>query len=118
MQESFLWSFVALIILILLIGALILRKKYPRPTDYYSFFVIGIMWIIVGIPLALVNDNYFFSIMGIAFTAIGFLNKDKWKKNKQTWKNLKRPEKIFQVVLMAVLTFIIIMGIVFFLIRG
>jgi drug/metabolite transporter (DMT)-like permease len=73
---------------------------------------------IVGIPMAFFGeDNYFFFIMGLAFTIIGLANKDKWKKNRVRWKNLKKPEKIIQGILIAILAFLIAAGIAFLLMR-
>lgn len=116
MQETILWGIIAGIILVLLIVAIFVRRKYPHPTDYYSFFWTGILWIVIGIPLAFfTNNNYFFLIMGIAFFVIGLINKDKWKKNRVRWKDLKKPEKIIQGILIAILAFLIAAGIVFLL---
>ena len=116
MQETILWGIIAGIILVLLIVAIFVRRKYPHPTDYYSFFWIGIVWMLVGIPMAFFGEeNYFFFIMGFAFAMIGLANKDKWKKNRVRWKNLKKPEKIIQGILIAILVFLIAVGIVFLL---
>ena len=117
MEGAILWGFIAAIIFVLLIVAIFVRRKYPHPTDYYSFFWIGIIWIIVGIPMAFFGEgNYFFLIMGVAFAAIGLANRDKWKKNRVRWKNLKKPEKIIQRILIALFVLVIAVGI-FLLIR-
>jgi len=119
MQETILWGLIATVIVVLLIVAIVVRRKYPRPTDYYSFFWIGIMWMIIGIPMAFFSeDNYFFFIMGVAFAAIGLANKDKWKKNRVRWKNLKKPEKIIQGILVAILAFLVAVGIALLLVRA
>ncbi|MFH1002402.1 MAG: hypothetical protein V1759_04065 [bacterium] len=118
MQDSILWGVIGTFILLLLIVAIFVRRKYPRPTDYYSFFWIGIALIIFGIPMAFfLEDNYFFLIMGLVFAAIGFANKKKWKKNKTRWKDLKKPEKIIQGILIVFLAFVLAVGIAFLLIR-
>ena len=118
MQEAILWGIVAGIILVLLIVAIFVRKKYPRPTDYYTLFWTGIIWIIAGAIMTSFNrDNYFFLIMGLVLTAVGFANKKKWKKNRIKWKNLKKPEKIIQGILIATLAFLIAAGIAFLIIK-
>jgi uncharacterized membrane protein YfcA len=119
MQDYISLVVISVLILILLVVAIAVRRKYPHPTDYYSFFWIGIIWIVVGIPLAFfTNNNYFFLIMGIVSTAIGLANKKKWKKNRVRWKNLKKPEKLIQGILIGVLAFLIGAGITFLLIRS
>jgi uncharacterized membrane protein YfcA len=119
MQDLIIESLIVVIILALLVVAIFVRKKYPRPTDYYSFFWIGVMWIIVGILMMLFADgDYFFLLMGVIFAIIGLANKKKWKKNRVRWKDLKKPEKLIQGILIAILAFIIGAGIAFLLMRG
>jgi len=57
--------------------AIFLTKKNKKPTDYYVLFIIGLIWLIVGIPL----DNYPLFIIGLVLMAIGAVNRDKWDKN-------------------------------------
>ena len=117
MQESLLWVLIGAFILLLAVIVILVRKKYPRPTDYYAFFAIGIFWAIAGIFLFLFNQDYTFFILGFLLAVFGFVNKGKWKKNRVRWKDLKKQEKIVQGILIAFLAFIIIAGIAFLLIR-
>ena len=119
MGEAILFWAIVVILLVLLVVAILVRKKYPRPTDYYSFFWMGIMWMILGIPMAFFSDsNYFFFIMGVVFTVLGLANRNKWKKNRVRWKDLKKPEKLIQRILIGVLAFLIAVGIAFLLVKA
>jgi len=111
MQNSFLWILVGVFVLLLAVVAILVRKKYPRPTDYYAFFWIGIFWVVAGIFLFIFNQDYTFFIMGFLLATFGFINRSKWKKNRVKWKNLKKLEKIIQGILIAFLAFIIAAGI-------
>lgn len=118
MQDSILWGVISVIILILLVVAVLVRKKYPRPIDYYSFFLIGIFWTVIGIFFVYLDKNYLLFASGILLVALGLVNKTKWKKNRTRWKSLKKPEKIIQGVIVALLAFVIAAGIAFLFVKA
>ena len=118
MQGSLLWMLIGAFILLLAIIVILVRKKYPRPTDYFSFFAIGVFWAIAGIFLFIFNQDYTFFVIEFLLATFGFVHKDKWKKNRVKWKNLKRLEKIVQIILVIFLAVIIFAGIVSLLIKA
>ena len=67
-MDSIIWILIAIftIIVILAFLAILATKGKKRPTDYYSFFIMGILWTGAGIPLKL----YPLSVMGIIFLMI------------------------------------------------
>lgn len=117
MQDLMLWAIFGVLIIILMLSAFFIRKKYPHPIDYYAFFVMGLFWIIIGLLFILLDKNYTFFLMGVLFAIFGFVYRDKWKKNRVRWKHLKKPEKIIQIILFSLLAFVIVAGIIFFLFR-
>jgi len=76
--------------LVLLIALAYLKKGKKIPTDYYSFFITGIVWLILGIASRISS----FVILGLIFSAIGLANKSKWEKNKKDWSELGKKEKV------------------------
>lgn len=87
------WILVTILILAVLLGVvllLIVRSKQPRRVNYRSYFVMGIVWSPTGIVLSLLpwllhgEDisfiGVFFVAVGLAYTAIGLINRDKWGK--------------------------------------
>jgi hypothetical protein len=53
--------------------------------DYRVFFIMGICFLPVGIPLWIVTNNpglLGISSLGIIYLSIGLANRDKWEKNK------------------------------------
>lgn len=110
------WLLIVIGVLILLLGIVAIfsfkKSKKSYETDYYNFFVIGIVWIAIGIPLILFSDNSFFFIMGLAFMAIGFFNKDKWKKNHKKWKQPKKREKNLKIWIIAILGILVLAGLI------
>lgn len=87
------WVLVTVVILGVLLGVallLIVRSKQPRRVNYRSYFVMGVVWIPTGVVLSLLpwvlhgEDisfiGVFFITVGLAYMAIGLVNRDKWGK--------------------------------------
>jgi hypothetical protein len=102
------WLFVSLIILGLLIAFLVmlLTKKREYKPDYWMLFILGVLWL----PMGLFSDNVVFLILGFTYLAIGLANKDKWKE--------PQPIKYSQQRLMAALLLATILGVLLVLILG
>jgi hypothetical protein len=98
-----------LILLIAIVLAITFYKlNKNRPTDYYVFFIIGIIWL----PVGLLIGNYVLAVLGFVFLVAGLANKKKWKENRVSWGQLSKEEKRIKVVVMVVLLLLIIVGLV------
>lgn len=84
----FILVLMAAIALILGIWMLIYSRKRKYEPDYYTFFIIGLVWL----PFGVVTGNSMFWILGVVFFVIGLANKNKWKK-KKSWNKLSKKEK-------------------------
>lgn len=84
------WTVIAaavsgLLIIIGLIIAVILRKNKmqgSKEPDYFTFFIIGICFLPLGLVFALtLKNNGFIAVtgLGVIYLALGLKNKDKWK---------------------------------------
>jgi len=113
----FLWILVAILVGIIILGVLavfvVKNKGKKHEPDYYTFFIMGLIWVAFGIVF---RDMSFFFIMGLAFMAIGLVNKDKWKKNHRTWKDKDSLEKKLFLIVMIILLVLVLAGLVAFLI--
>lgn len=82
------FSFIIWLVLALLIAFavfyLLCKPKNKKP-DYYTLFVIGITWVIIGIPLKM----YPLFIVGLVLTFVGLLHRKEWKKQKCDFKDKK-----------------------------
>ena len=105
------WILIAIAIVLVIFGvlSLLLLRKKKRPIDYYSLFIIGIIWFIFGI---IVRENYFFWIMGLTFMAIGLINKDKWKSNRRRWGDMDKDERKLMIIIMIILGVLVLAGLV------
>ncbi|MFH1836167.1 MAG: hypothetical protein ABH851_08265 [Methanobacteriota archaeon] len=66
---------IAVLVVALLVVALWQRRKNPgRRPEYKMFFILGIVWLLMGIA----TDNSAFTILGLIFVIAGATNKDKW----------------------------------------
>lgn len=103
-----LWLLISLIILGLLIAFLVMlmTKKREYKPDYWILFMLGVLWL----PMGLFLDNVVFLILGFTYLAIGLANKDKWKE--------PQPIKFSQQKLMAGLLLVTSLGVLFTLILG
>lgn len=107
------WMLITVLSLLILFGiiAFLYKNKKKSPIDYYNFFIMGIIWAGAGVPL----KNYALSAMGIIFLIVGLVNKDKWKKNHKTWKQLTEEEKKIKYVVLIGLGMLVVLGLVLFL---
>lgn len=110
----FILVLIAAIALALGIWILIYYRKRKYEPDYYTFFIIGLVWL----PLGIITGNSTFWILGLVFFVIGLVNKDKWKK-KKSWDKLSKKEKrlIFLSILIGLL-FLILGTVFYFLVKA
>ncbi len=111
-METKLW--IILSVLIVLFGvallALVMQRKNKRPPDYYNFFIMGLIWTAIGIPM----KNYALGSMGLVFLIAGLVNKKKWKKNRVRWTDLSKKEKKFKMIMVVLLSLLVFVGLVVF----
>jgi formate hydrogenlyase subunit 3/multisubunit Na+/H+ antiporter MnhD subunit len=100
-----------LIVLLAVIAILISRKKDKKhEPDYYSFFIMGVIWTMFGIIFF--KDMFYFLGIGIVFMILGLSNKNKWKQNHKTWKQLSDKEQKLKIIVMLVLGILVLLGLI------
>jgi len=120
-MDSIPWIIISIAVLLLLFALvfifLINRKKFPRrEPDYYVWFWIGIVWIIIGIPLVISENNFGIFAIGILFAILGLIHKKEWKKNHIKYKDLTPLEKKIKFWVMLILGIFILAFVSWFLI--
>ncbi|MFC1647910.1 hypothetical protein ACFL1B_00465 [Nanoarchaeota archaeon] len=107
------WLLMAIIIVLIILGLVVwfVRKDNKRPTDYYNLFVIGIIWVAIGLPL----DNMPLFIVGLALMISGLANKDKWKQNRVKLSDLNEKERKYRMYLIIFASVLVLVGVVVFL---
>lgn len=110
MNQQIPWILISVAALIIVLGVIYLLYQKKRTPDYYSLFIIGITWLVIGIPI----KNYVLSAIGIVLMTIGLANKKKWQKRKK-WNELTKKEKNAKIIIMAILFVLFIVGLIFFL---
>jgi hypothetical protein len=109
------WPLISIFIvaLITILGFLFIKrlKKHSKPfqPDYYSLFIIGIIWL----PAGVAADNTALSILGLAFIAIGLKNRKQWKRT--SWKDLSPEAKRFKLIITGVLGLLVLAGLIVYL---
>lgn len=105
-----------LLIIFILLVVFVIRNKKRRPIDYYSFFWIGLAWTLFGV-YSWVRYHVFSGlfVIGIVFMILGLANKDKWKKNHRTWKQMSKSERKLMRWTILLLGLLLLAGLILFL---
>jgi uncharacterized membrane protein YidH (DUF202 family) len=104
-----------LLVLGILIAIVIISRKNKIEMNYYSYFIIGLVWLPIGIGVR----NYVLAVFGLCFLAIGLLNRKKWKK-RESWSELSPQMRHWKMIAVILLAFVFILGVFlfFYLPRG
>lgn len=84
---------VGILLFALGVVTILMRRRYPMPTDYKMLFVMGILWI----PFGLMLGAYAFSGIGAALMLIGLARKKDWKQQSGLWVHMSKGQKLFRV---------------------
>jgi len=89
-MNSIPWILIGVIVLGILMVVVVRRRKEPRRVDYRNYFVMGVIWLafapfLILLPWLLHGEEplfmgLFFLIMGLGYTIVGLMNRDKWGK--------------------------------------
>jgi hypothetical protein len=104
------WILVTIAVLVVLLAIVAIyynkNSKGAHKPDYYTFFVMGIIWF----PFGVIFDMPVFYILGLVFMLSGIVNKDKWKENHKAALINKKPLK---VMLLIGLALFFLLGLIF-----
>ena len=118
------WLIVSIGVLIILLGiiaVLVARKNQgkKRKTDYYSFFIMGIIWLPFGIAMQIIDSDsslgFIFIALGLAYSIIGLAHRKEWKKNRPS-NLMKKKMQIWLIV--GLIALFLAMLITYFLTRA
>jgi len=116
------WILFGILVLVLLgVVLVVVARKGKRPTDYRSFFIMGVIWLPAGVIFLLLEGSSsmgpLFLIMGLAYTIIGLANRDKWGKQVEVPPETRKKMMIVLgiALLVGILAFLFVAG--FFFLR-
>ena len=102
-----------ILIIVLLIYAIIVNKGKKQKTDYYAFFITGIIWIPFGLIMFIQDRTSslgtIFVVLGVIYAGIGLAHKKEWKKNHVPFNKLQSKKKkliIIATLLLGILVFL------------
>lgn len=101
---------IGICILIGLVVVLVAAKKKDHVPDYRTFFVMGIVWFVLGVPL----QSSGLWILGLVFLVLGISNKDAWKTNKKSVSHTKSEKKIAGLVALVTVLMLMMGAVTFF----
>ena len=107
-------SIAVLLVLGVVLAVLAYKSKGKKhEPDYYTFFVMGI----ICLPLGIALDNYGIFGLGAVFMIVGLAHKDKWKRNHTKWKDMSPEEKNVKLAIMAILGVLVLLTLLLYLLR-
>jgi len=106
------WKIIAILGFLLLGLVIFIFKKKNIKDDkpnYKVLFIVGITWI----PLGITTKNPGFLVGGLVMMIAGLLKRDQWRKEKK-WSELSPAEKKVKLAIIALLTLMLVTGVVTF----
>ena len=104
------WLAFGLAIMVIVAGILTIilnLKPKGKSIDYYSLFIIGVIWVLAGAAI----QNYPFSVLGAIFILVGLVKKREWEQNKKHWNKLNRDERRLVFAMIVILGLLVLAGI-------
>lgn len=92
------------------------KKKVDREPNYYQFFIIGIVWVGAGTAIYTSSGNPGLLAMGVVFTALGLLNRDKWDRDKKRMAEMTPQDRRLILVLAGGLALTLLIGLITYMI--
>jgi len=112
------WILISIAIVLILLAILLIiafkNQKRKALPDYYNIFIIGLIWLAIGV-IGIFSGNNVFFIIGLVFALIGWAHRKEWKQNRKSWMNMENRERRIIAIIMIVLLIIVLAGIVLFL---
>ena len=99
----------ALVLLLAAVAWMFFGRKKKHQIDYYSLFVLGIIWIPLGIPL----KSYIFSVIGGVLVIIALINKDKWRTNRKSIAKMGKNERMILTLVTGLLVLAVLASIIY-----
>lgn len=108
------WFAVVILIVIFLLAVIAVvlnRKDKVTPMDYYALFILGFIWLILG----LIVKNVPLIFLSLIFIMFGWSKNDKWKRKKFGPSQLNKHERKIWVMTIIILSVIIILGFILYI---
>jgi len=118
--DSIPWILVTILVIVVLLAVVMVvvvrKRKQPRRLDYRNYFVMGVVWLAIGVSLLLLpwflheevslSIGGFFLVMGVTYTILGLVNKEKWGKQVEVPGTTTR-NMMIAIIVLAVLVVVV-----------
>ena len=112
------WFVLVVLVALGVLAIVISKKKTNKSTNYFSLFVMGIVWFPLGLVMWIINRDLtignVFTVLGFVYLAMGLAHKSEWKKNRRIWDKLKDGDKWLKIVVTLLFVLLILAGFVVF----
>ena len=116
--DSIPWILVTILVIVVLLAVVMVvrKRKQPRRLDYRNYFVMGVAWLATGVFLLLLpwflheevslSIGGFFLVMGVAYTILGLVNREKWGKQVEVPATTTR-NMMIAIIVLAILVVVV-----------
>jgi formate hydrogenlyase subunit 3/multisubunit Na+/H+ antiporter MnhD subunit len=116
--DSIPWILVTILVIVVLLAVVMVvrKRKQPRRLDYRNYFVMGVVWLATGVFLLLLpwflheevslSIGGFFLVMGVAYTILGLVNREKWGKQVEVPATTTR-NMMIAIIVLAILVVVV-----------
>ena len=114
------WIIITVATLIVILGIVMAivsyknKGKTKKGPDYYTFFIMGLIWLPIGIIQMISDGSSIFLILGLVFVGVGLSHKKDWKKNHVPFNKLPGAKKKLMVGLIIGLSVLFLFVVLFF----
>lgn len=109
-MESLVLLMIFTLMLVLILGVLFLMKglskKEKIEVDYYLLFILGIIWLVIGL-----FGNWGLFAIGLLFFIFGWVHRDKWEEERRDWESLNKKEKAIMILIIGFLIILVAGGV-------
>jgi uncharacterized membrane protein len=101
----------ALLIALGMVLVLVIKKdKNTKNKDYYSLFLMGLTWAVVGfLPI-----NIDFLVIGVVFMILAWRHRKEWRKNYTPFGELSNKERWIRITLMLLVVLVLALSAIYY----
>ena len=114
------WLIIIVASLIVILGIVMVvisyknKGKTKKGPDYYTFLIMGLIWLPIGIIQMITGGSSIFLIIGIVFVGVGLSHKKDWKKNHVSFSQLPESKRKLGIGLIIGLSVLFLLGVIFY----
>ncbi len=92
------------------------KTNSKQKTNYYDLFIMGFIFMVVGLPLLFQSGNWGLFGIGFVFMIAGASKKKEWIVDGKNWTKLKKEEKRKHIIALRIFLVLFAIGLILYFI--